>query len=72
MPIMGFFIMSHPFSVLLQYTKGGSVLQPTEVSEKLVRKKQKKVKGMKGEFLNYVGNIWYDEKNVYDLVRKSE
>ena len=47
-------------------------MQPTEVSEKLVRKKQKKVKGMKGEFLNYVGNIWYDEKNVYDLVRESE
>ena len=47
-------------------------MQPTEVLEKLVRKKKKKVKRMKGEFLNYVGNIWYDEKNVYDLVRKSE
>ncbi len=72
MPIMGFFIMSHPFSVLLQYTKGGRVLQLTEVSEKLVRKKQKRVKRIKRGFLNYVGNVWYDEKNVYDLVRKSE
>lgn len=47
-------------------------MQLTEMAEKFVRKKQKKVRRIKRGFLNYVGNVWYDEKNVYDLERKSE
>lgn len=68
----GFFHHVTPFLCSFTVYKRRECFATDRSIRKTCQKKQKKVKGMKGEFLNYVGNIWYDEKNVYDLVRKSE